>query len=174
MGDTQDLELFLFNQIPSSRKSYNKILDKNTQSFESRPTIEGKKEFFQQSDNALTGKFRAQDADEDNVLEDTNQINDELQEAGPKDGEKRQKRVYDRGAADMAASFDESAYFKQRNTKLAQLAKKDNHLLLYSNVNTLDFIDINQSDVAKAWTILFHFRSKSIESMLFEEFNSIA
>lgn len=58
--------------------------------------------------------------------------------------------------------------------KLAQLAKKDNHLLLYSNVNTLDFVDINSSPVAQAWTILFHFRGKSIESMLFEEFNSIA
>ena len=47
-------------------------------------------------------------------------------------------------------------------------------MLLYSNVNTLDFVDINTMDVAKAWTILFHFRGKSIESMLFEEFNSIA
>lgn len=99
---------------------------------------------------------------------------DEVQEAGPKDSEKRQKRVYDRGASDMNSSFDESHFFKQRNQKLAQLAKKDNHLLLYSNVNTLDFVDINKSDIAKAWTVLFHFRGKSIESMLFEEFNSIA
>ena len=53
------------------------------------------------------------------------------------------------------------------------MAKKDNHLRLYSNVSTLDFVDINKSDIAKAWTILFHFRGKSIESMLFEEFNSI-
>lgn len=54
------------------------------------------------------------------------------------------------------------------------MAKMDNHLLLYSNVNTLDFVDINTIPMAKAWTILFHFRGKSIESMLFEEFNSIA
>jgi len=47
-------------------------------------------------------------------------------------------------------------------------------LLLYSNVNTLDFIDINANNMAKAWTILFHFRGKSTESMLYEEFNSIA
>ena len=47
-------------------------------------------------------------------------------------------------------------------------------MLLYSNVNTLDFIDINTSPICKAWTILFHFRGKSIESMLFEEFNSVA
>lgn len=46
--------------------------------------------------------------------------------------------------------------------------------MLYSNVNTLDFIDINSSSVAKAWTVLFHFRGKSTESMLFEEFNAIA
>ena len=47
-------------------------------------------------------------------------------------------------------------------------------MLLYSNVNTLDFIDINRSNTAKAWTILFHYRGKSTESMLFEEFNAIA
>lgn len=46
MGHNKDLELFLFNQIPSSRKSYNKILDKNTQSFESSLTQDGKKEFY--------------------------------------------------------------------------------------------------------------------------------
>ena len=54
------------------------------------------------------------------------------------------------------------------------MAKKDNHLMLYSNVNTLDYIDINTNSIAKAWTTLFHFRGKSIESMLFEEFNAIA
>ena len=54
------------------------------------------------------------------------------------------------------------------------MAKKDNHLLLYSNVNTLDFADINAYALAKAWTVLFHFRGKSTESMLYEEFNSIA
>ena len=54
------------------------------------------------------------------------------------------------------------------------MAKADNHLLLYSNVNILDYVDMNMSDVAKAWTVLFHFRGKSIESMLYEEFNSIA
>lgn len=54
------------------------------------------------------------------------------------------------------------------------MAKIDNHLLLYSNVNVLDYIDINKNNIAKAWTILFHYRGKSIESMLYEQFNSIA
>ena len=44
---------------------------------------------------------------------------------------------------------------------------------MYSNVNQKNFVDINREDVAKAWTILFHFKGKSIESMIFEEFNSI-
>ena len=86
----------------------------------------------------------------------------------------KEKRIYDYRAGDRNTSFDEQHYFKMRNQKLAQMAKRENHLLLYSNVNQLDFMDINESDVAKAWTILFHFRGKSIESMLFEEFNSIA
>jgi hypothetical protein len=52
--------------------------------------------------------------------------------------------------------------------------KKDRHLLMYSNINQLNFVDINQKQEAKAWTILFHFRAKSLQSMLFEEFNSIS
>lgn len=45
---------------------------------------------------------------------------------------------------------------------------------MYSNVNQLNFVDINLLPEAKAWTILFHFRSKSLQSMLFEEFNSVS
>lgn len=40
--------------------------------------------------------------------------------------------------------------------------KKDKHLLMYSNINQLNFVDINQKSIAKAWTILFHFRAKSL------------
>lgn len=99
-------------------------------------------------------------------------MDDEVQHAGPP---LNAKRAYERGAADgHNQPRDDSYLFKMRNTKLASLAKKDNHLLLYSNVNILDFEDINTSEIARAWTILFHFMGKSIESMLFEEFNSIA
>lgn len=52
--------------------------------------------------------------------------------------------------------------------------KKSKHLLLFSNINQLNFIDINSSDVAKAWVILFHFRSKSFDSILYDEFETIA
>jgi hypothetical protein len=34
-------------------------------------------------------------------------------------------------------------------------------------------VDINKSDIVKAWSILFHFRGKSFESLLFDEFDSI-
>ena len=51
--------------------------------------------------------------------------------------------------------------------------KKNKHLFLYSNVNSKKFVDINREDIAKAWNILFHFKGKSIESLIFEDFNSI-
>ena len=51
--------------------------------------------------------------------------------------------------------------------------KKGKHLLMYSNINQLNYVDINHLTEAKAWTILFHFRAKSLQSMLFEEFNSV-
>ena len=52
------------------------------------------------------------------------------------------------------------------------MQKFEKHLLLYSNVNAIDYVDINLKEEAKAWTILFHFRGKSQESILYEEFNS--
>jgi hypothetical protein len=52
------------------------------------------------------------------------------------------------------------------------MQKRDKHMLLYSNINMLDYFDINEQAEAKAWTVLFHFRSKSKESILYEEFNS--
>jgi len=176
-ADSQsELNLFLFNSIPSTSKFYNKVLDRNTQAFESQ---EGRREFFQQAENALNPKFLPdEDLKEKDpaefLIEPLDLSDEEIQSAGPSHPESKDKRIYDRNAADMNASYDEQQYFKNRNQKLAQMAKKDNHLLLYSNVNTLDFLDINTSNVAKAWVILFHFCGKSTESMLFEQFNSIA
>ena len=46
--------------------------------------------------------------------------------------------------------------------------------MIYSNINRVDFIDINENLTAKAWAILYHFRAKTTESMLFEEFNAVA
>ena len=37
----------MFNQIPSAKKSYNKILDKNAPDFETTLTKDGKKDYFQ-------------------------------------------------------------------------------------------------------------------------------
>lgn len=59
------------------------------------------------------------------------------------------------------------------------LDKKSKHLLLFSNINQLNFVDINRSadqssDIAKAWAVLFHFRSKSFDSILYDQFESIA
>jgi hypothetical protein len=37
----------------------------------------------------------------------------------------------------------------------------------------LNFVDINEQDNVKAWVILFHFRSKSFDSIIYDEFESI-
>ena len=52
----------MFHQIPSERKFYNKILDRNTQAFESDELLrEGQREYFQQASGALNRKFNTQD-----------------------------------------------------------------------------------------------------------------
>jgi hypothetical protein len=45
--------------------------------------------------------------------------------------------------------------------------------LLFTNYDQLNFVNINNNDFVKAWVILYHFRSKSMDSHLFEEFSSI-
>ena len=64
--------------------------------------------------------------------------------------------------------------FQSRRVRMQKMAKREKHLIVYSNINALDFYDINMKEEAKAWTILYHFRSKSKESILYEEFNSIS
>lgn len=51
--------------------------------------------------------------------------------------------------------------------------KKSKHLLLFSNINQLNFVDINKSNAVKAWTILYHFKSKNQDSVLYDEFESV-
>ena len=51
--------------------------------------------------------------------------------------------------------------------------KKSKHLLIFSNINQLNFVDINKSDAVKAWTILYHFKSKTFASIIYDEFESI-
>lgn len=46
--------------------------------------------------------------------------------------------------------------------------------MLFSNINQMNFVDINKSETVKAWSILFHFRNKSFDSILYDEFESIA
>lgn len=46
--------------------------------------------------------------------------------------------------------------------------------MTFTNFDQLDLVNINQQNIAKAWVVLFHFRSKSIDSNLYEEFSIFA
>lgn len=37
----------------------------------------------------------------------------------------------------------------------------------------MNFVDINENDLVRAWVILFHFKNKSFDSLLYDEFESI-
>ena len=45
--------------------------------------------------------------------------------------------------------------------------------MVYTNYDQLNIEDININQIAKAWVILFHFKSMSQDSILYEEFNSV-
>ena len=70
--------------------------------------------------------------------------------------------------------YSEELEFHQfRKKKLQDLDKKSKHLLLFSNINQLNFVDVNQSELVKAWAVLYHFNSKSFDSIIYDEFESI-
>ena len=83
----------------------------------------------------------------------------------------KKKRVYERGAKEGSTQSEDVLMLNKRKQRIRAINKHENHRLLYSNINTIDFRDINRLEIAKAWSVLFHFRSKSLESMLYEEFN---
>jgi hypothetical protein len=56
---------------------------------------------------------------------------------------------------------------------MEMLDKRSKHMLVYSNINSLNFVDINKSNYAKAWTVLFHFGKLSTDSMIYDEFETI-
>ena len=52
------------------------------------------------------------------------------------------RKVYERAGTE--SSYEEDAeYLNLRNKKLANLDKRDKHLLMYSNINQLNYVDIN-------------------------------
>lgn len=106
-------------------------------------------------------------------LFDEGDIEDKNDLKGDLGDQKLKKRSYERGAKDGAKNQDVQM-LKKRQNLIRTISKQENHRLLYSNINTIDFRDINKLEIAKAWSILFHFKSKSLESMLYEEFNQIA
>ena len=56
---------------------------------------------------------------------------------------------------------------------MSQLDKKQRHLILFTNFDQLNFVNVNNKDLVKAWVVLYHFRSKPQDSLLFESFSSI-
>lgn len=44
---------------------------------------------------------------------------------------------------------------------------------MFTNSDDLNLVKINSNNNVKAWTVLYHFRSKELDSHIFQEFNSI-
>jgi len=71
-----------------------------------------------------------------------------------------EKKIYERKASESLYS-EELEFHQFRKKKLQDLDKKSKHLLLFSNINQLNFVDVNQSENVKAWAVLYHFHSKT-------------
>jgi hypothetical protein len=62
---------------------------------------------------------------------------------------------------------------KLRDQSWKKLSKKSRYNMIYSS-HQESLIDLNDNQTAKAWAVLYHFRGKTTESMLYEEFNAVA
>jgi hypothetical protein len=71
-----------------------------------------------------------------------------------------EKKIYERKASESLYS-EELEFHHIRKNKLLDLDKKSKHLLLFSNINQLNFVDVNHSENVKAWAVLYHFYSKT-------------
>lgn len=152
----EKVKLTFFKQISTGRKNYNKMVLRQEQQPRGAQDSESEESDLEVSD-------------EENEDEDFSLTGEDVKTSEPKSGKKSYERM-----ASEAQQKEDAEFLQYRQKKLAQLDKKGRHLLMYSNVNQLNFVDINQLQEAKAWTILFHFRNKSTKSMLFEEFNSVS
>lgn len=83
------------------------------------------------------------------------------------------KSIYERKATESLYS-EELEFHQYRKKKRESMDKKSKHLLLFSSVDQLNFSNINKQDKAKAWAVLYHFKSKSHDSLIYEEFETIA
>jgi hypothetical protein len=69
---------------------------------------------------------------------------------------------------------EDLTYLQLKEEMMSKMNKMAKHMVVYSNINHSNFVDLNELPAVKAWAILFHFRSKSIESQLYEQFAAIA
>lgn len=67
---------------------------------------------------------------------------------------------------------EEWAYLNSRKMRLGNMDAKEKHLYLFTNFDQLNQTDINKSQEVKVWAVLYHFRNKSQDSQIFEEFTS--
>jgi len=85
----------------------------------------------------------------------------------------RERKVYDRKATESVFQ-EEMAFHQYRTWKLQELGKREKHLLIFSNSNSMNFKDLNRMNEVKAWSVLFHFKNKTTDSVIYDLFFSEA
>lgn len=60
-----------------------------------------------------------------------------------------------------------------RRKRITELSSKARHLFIFSDINTNVYNNISYNDYAKAWSVLYTFRNKSLESALYDEVECI-
>ena len=90
--------------------------------------------------------------------------------------EENEDKNYDMKSREARYSHfsEEFAYQNSRKKEISAMDHKQRHLLLFTNFDQLNFININKSNIVKAWALLYHFRNVEVSTNLGQEFHSIA
>jgi hypothetical protein len=135
------IKLSYFKQITTPVKTYNKQAVISTTTSIAQETTDARQAHFTQAGSSS-------DSEADEVVSSEGEIEDEAN--GETAGEaakvvygKAGRKVYERAGTESSYQED-TEYLSFRNKKLMHLDKKDKHLLMYSNINQLNYVDINK------------------------------
>lgn len=80
----------------------------------------------------------------------------------------KEKKIYEQKHREELDTEDiKLAIFKRK--KLEDLNKKGQHLFLFTNIYSQEYLELFNNRHVKAWSILYNFRNKSLNSSLYDE-----
>lgn len=187
-GRPQKVQLHCFASIEAENKTFNKTIvrrDHVTKLLEKRALKEAAAR-EEQVDGPVesSGEGTGESGDEtetqpgEGMTTDAGESQEEAEGATPASAaspadKKKEVKSYDQRSSESKGNEEIALQFSKLK-KIDELTQRQQHVLMFSSLDSLQFQDLNKSDLARAWVVLFHFRGIQQDTYLFTEFDSLA